>query len=185
MRASLSRPSVCMQAIIHLMKQFGYHPVTGFVSHFLHFFSSSASLRTLLDVQRNGDSGSPLVTSSISPSKSLRSVLSRSIARFRPPPTLRTRTLEVFEALIDISRSRSCCDGWPRNPGRLRYQRDASMPKNHCFGRRVKSKLSLVQQWSQKLESFCDQPFLHARSISWYLNSANCFLSKAITICNY
>src|SRR5260370_32825607 len=48
------------------------------------------ALRTLLQVQRSGDSGSPRLSGSIRCSKSLTNVASCSAVRLRPPPGLRT-----------------------------------------------------------------------------------------------
>src|ERR671914_751915 len=45
----------------------------------------------LLEVQRNGDSGSPRVTGSMRLSRSVQRVLSVSVVRLRPPPGLRMR----------------------------------------------------------------------------------------------
>src|SRR5207247_2188524 len=53
--------------------------------------SSAAKRRTLLQVHRSGDCGSPRVVGSISFSKSATNVGSWSIVRLRPPPGRRTR----------------------------------------------------------------------------------------------
>src|SRR5215813_5381853 len=57
--------------------------------------SSSANFRTLLHVQRNGDSGSPRVSGSINCSRSSWSVRSVCTVRLRPPPGRRTRWVDA------------------------------------------------------------------------------------------
>src|SRR6266511_651349 len=66
-------------------------------------FSSSASCRTLLHVQRSGDSGSPRSVGSTNLSRSLTSVASFSTVRLRPPPGFRIRPA------ADLSRSFNSC----------------------------------------------------------------------------
>jgi hypothetical protein len=77
--------------------------------------NSWASLRTLLQLQRSGDSGSPRLSGSINRSKSLTSVASCSTVRLRPPPGLRIAPPEGTGACLN----RRC-----RAPGHSRGTRD-------------------------------------------------------------
>src|ERR1700740_2229924 len=87
MRRAFQSLGVCLQAIAQLMQQLGNQTVADAVTPTAP--NSWASLRTLLQVQRSGDSGSPRLSGSINRSKSLTSVASCSTVRLRPPPGLR------------------------------------------------------------------------------------------------
>jgi len=66
----------------------------------------AASCRTLFDVQRSGDVGSPDAEGSTRPSRSLSSVGSLASVRFRPPPGRRTRSAGALARVLNSLRPR-------------------------------------------------------------------------------
>jgi hypothetical protein len=86
MRRAFAGLAVGLQAVTQVLQQFCHQPMAGLVPWQL---SSAASLRTLLQVHRRGDSGSPRLTGSTSCSRSRTRVASLATVRLRPPPALR------------------------------------------------------------------------------------------------
>ncbi len=88
MAVALLGLAVALQAVTRRIEQFGHQGTADLVALRC---SASASRRTLLQVQRNGDSGSPRVVGSTSASRSAQQRRVLRTAGLRPAPGRRTR----------------------------------------------------------------------------------------------
>src|SRR5208337_4797270 len=88
MAVALAGLAVGLKAELLLPQQFAHDRVADAMPRAA---SSAANRRRLLQVQRNGDIGSPRASGSTSPFKSSRSFRSVTTSALRPPPERRTR----------------------------------------------------------------------------------------------
>src|SRR5580693_10357863 len=92
MAVALLGLTVALQAVTRRIEQFAHQGTARVrLTWWPCCCSASASRRTLLQVHRNGDSGSPRVVGSTSASRSARNVGSLTLAGLRPAPGRRTR----------------------------------------------------------------------------------------------
>src|SRR5512135_2261730 len=122
-------------------------------------WSSSANLRTLLQVHRHGDSGSPRVNGSII---SLQVALEGGVGRHGLAASASGPTDPIpigGHRGPQLSPARS--DRTPRDPGRPRHSGDAAATDSGCFNCGGQATGPFVEERREHLESGLDLGFVH------------------------
>ena len=121
------------------------------------------SLRRLLQVQSNGDCGSPRASGSTSPRKSSTRPGSGAASGLRPPPGRRTRSMS--HASPARNSFKPATDRAARKSRDLRHHGNAAPSRSLRLSRRKRPQGALVQDRRQRLKNAAESPIRQSHQI--------------------